>query len=324
MKTILYGLTSLLFIGIIIASIATYLISAELHKDGAFNQDKLFSIEKGSSVALIAKNLQKNDLISKDWLFIVGSRAIKADKKIKTGEYSIPAKSSILDIIDILVLGKQHQYSLTIPEGLNSYQVIELINSNPILTGEITDFPKDGSLLPETYYFTKNTSKTEIITRMQKNMQEILKAEWAKRDKNLPLKTMQEALILASIVEKETGINSERAKVAGVFINRLNKGMKLQTDPTVIYAITDGGKKPLKRKLYFKDLEKPHPYNTYSITGLPPAPICHPSYKSIVASLHPETHKYIYFVANGTGGHNFAKTLNGHNKNVAAWRRVRK
>ena len=193
---------------------------------------------------------------------------------------------------------------------------------------QIEDIPEEGTLLPETYHYTKNGSRPNIINQMSKAMTEALDILWPQREEGLPFQTKEDAIILASIVEKETGIGLERARVAGVFVNRLRLGMKLQSDPTVIYAITQGrikneGRGPLGRRLLKKDLAIQSPYNTYERTGLPPGPIANPGYASIQAVLHPEAHDFLYFVADGDGGHAFAKTLSEHNRNVSKWRKIR-
>ncbi len=324
MKNIILGLFSLIIVGIAVIILGFLWLQTELNKEGTFTKDTLFTIEKGSSVRHIAKNLQKQNLIGNDWLFLAGTKIMRVDKKLQSGEFLIPAKSSINQIIKIIITGKQYQYSITIPEGLNIYQIMEIINNDKNLTGKITIKPKEGYLFPETYYFSKGTTRNELIQRMQIKMQKILDREWNNKSKKTLIKNKEELLTLASIIEKETAIPSERRRVAGVFVNRLKRGMKLQTDPTVIYALTDGGKIDLNRKLYFKDLKIKHKFNTYYIVGLPPAPICSPSLASIKATLNPEKHDFLYFVADGSGGHKFAKSLKEHNNNVKNWRKINK
>ncbi|TNE27693.1 MAG: endolytic transglycosylase MltG [Alphaproteobacteria bacterium] len=321
MKAFLHALFSLFILAVIVVAGAGLWSYHELHKPGPLDQDAVMMITPGASVPTIARQLKNDGIIRYDWVFLLGTRIKKADKQLRAGEYDIPARSSAAEVIDVLVSGKMHQHRLTIPEGLTSWQIIAMLNADETLTGEIETVPQDGTLLPETYYFTRGTGRSDLIRRMQIKMRNMLTEEWEKREEALPYKTLEEAVIMASIVEKETGIASERARVAGVFLNRLKRGMPLQTDPTVIYALTDGGKKPLGRPLYTKDLSVSHPYNTYQIAGLPPGPICHPGYDSIVATLHPEKHNYLYFVADGSGGHAFASTLKEHNRNVSAWRK---
>jgi UPF0755 protein len=293
------------------------------------DKQTFFVVEKGSGVSRIAEQLYQNNLITNKLLFRAIAKIRKQDKLIKAGEYQISDDINMLEFLDLLVKGEVYQRSFTVPEGLTSWQVVNLLNTIEALKGEIKTIPKEGTLLPETYNFVLGDSKQNQIKNMQVLMQETIDTLWEERSKNLPIKTKEETIVLASIVEKETGIASERKKVAGVFINRLKKGMKLQTDPTVIYALTSGkiedkGMGPLGRRLLKKDLEVDSPYNTYKYTGLPPAPIANPGYQSIYAVLHPEEHDYLYFVANGEGGHLFAKTLEEHNKNVSKWRKIRK
>lgn len=321
MKALLNTLFSLFILAVISVAGAGLWSYHELHKAGPLAADQVVLITPGSSVPAIARQLKNDGIIRYDWVFLLGTRIKKADKQLRAGEYDIPARSSAAAVIDVLVSGKMHQHRLTIPEGLTSWQIITMLQAADTLTGEIETVPADGTLFPETYYFTRGTTRNDLLRRMQMKMRSVLEEEWEKRAEGLPYKTLQEAVIMASIVEKETGVADERTRVAGVFTNRLKRGMPLQTDPTVIYALTEGGKKPLGRPLYTKDLSVSHPYNTYKIPGLPPGPICHPGYDSIVATLNPEKHNYLYFVADGSGGHAFAATLKEHNRNVAAWRK---
>ena len=217
----------------------------------------------------------------------------------------------------------------TVPEGLTSYEVVNIVNTIDSLEGEITTIPPEGSLLPGTWDYRRGQSRQAVLKRMQESMNQTLDALWANRSDNLPFQTKTELLTLASIIEKETGKSEERSIVAGVFINRLRKKMLLQTDPTVIYALTKGrpqndGKGPLGRRLLRKDLSYDSPYNTYVYSGLPPGPIANPGHASIAAALNPTEHDYLFFVADGTGGHAFARTLAEHNRNVARWRQIRK
>jgi UPF0755 protein len=212
---------------------------------------------------------------------------------------------------------------VTIAEGLTVMEIITLLQGETALTGALSALPAEGSLLSETYYYTYGMTRQMIVERMQKAMQETLSSLWNGRVADGILRTPEEVAVLASIVEKETGLAAERPRVAGVFINRLRQGMPLQSDPTVIYAVTEG-KMKLERPLSLADLKTPSPYNTYLVKGLPPFPIANVGKAALEAVLHPEAHDYIYFVADGTGGHAFAKTLAEHNNNVAKWRRISK
>ena len=214
--------------------------------------------------------------------------------------------------------------SFTIPEGLTVAEAMEIVAKAKGLAGAMpSSLPDEGRLLPETYHYSYYDSKAQAVRRMEKALDDALAKAWAGRDEGLPLNSPEEALILASIVEKETGVKAERARVAAVFLNRLRKGMRLQSDPTVIYGITQG-KGPLGRDLTRADLDTLTPWNTYEITGLPPTPIANPGLASIKAVLHPEQSDDLYFVADGSGGHAFSKTLNEHNRNVAKWRKIQR
>lgn len=291
-------------------------------------QDRLVYIPFGTNVPNITAQLYQEGFISNKNIFDLGLRITGKAPKLKAGEYSIPAGASMKQVKDIIVSGRTYQRYITIAEGLSSYQIVQRLNENPFMKDKIETLPREGTLLPETYDYTRGQSRKILIRRMQQKMRDTLEDAWAKRAPNLPIKTKDEALVLASIIEKETAIARERRRVAGVFTNRLRKGMRLQTDPTVIYAINKGkheenGKGPLGRRLLYRDLEVDDPYNTYRYAGLPPGPIANPGKASIEAALDPEKHDYIYFVADGTGGHIFAKTLAEHNRNVANWRKIR-
>lgn len=236
---------------------------------------------------------------------------------------------SMRDIVSAMQEGQTVQYQFTIPECTTSFEVMNILNDIELLSGELSTPPPEGSVYPDTYNYIRGESRFDVVSRMQGIMDTALEESWsARKPDNALLKTPGEALILASIVEKEAGDPNERRRVAGLFLNRLEKGMRLQSDPTVIYGIIDGrpqtgGMGPLGRRILRKDLEFDSPYNTYIYTGLPPGPICNPSKASIEAVLDPEEHDYIYMVADGTGGHAFAVTLSEHNNNVAKWRKIR-
>lgn len=295
----------------------------EIDKPGRFTEIHLVYIPPGSSAAAIAKKLEENHIIENRMLFRWAARLAGRQNPLKAGEYEIADASSIRQIIALLQSGKTYQRQITIAEGLMSFEIVEILNRAQGLEGVSETIPAEGSLLPETYNYSYGDRRDQIITRMQGAMTKTIAELWQARAENLPIQTPEEAVILASIVEKETGVAAERPRVAGVFINRLRTGMPLQSDPTTIYALTLG-KSRLDRPLLRKDLEIQSPYNTYTVSGLPPTPIANPGRASIAAVLQPETHDYIYFVADGTGGHAFAKTLDAHNQNVAHWRKVQK
>lgn len=275
-------------------------------------------LDKGVSVRLMSQKLEQVGVINSSLLFRVVVRALGVDKKLKAGEYMFPPKINMFQVADQLLRGEVFYRRITLAEGLTTAQMLELIRNEPNLSGDITFDVEEGSLLPETYTFSKGDSRDTIVTQAQKAMSKLLDTIW-NDNHALVLKSKDELLVLASIVEKETGLPEERSDVAAVFVNRLNKGMMLQTDPTVIYAITMG-KEELGRPLLKKDLEFESPYNTYRHFGLPPKPICNPGKEAIIAAANPSEADYLFFVASGKGGHRFAKSLAEHNDNVAYYR----
>jgi UPF0755 protein len=320
-------LGNIFFILLLIAAAALMTATIWLHHEtaapGPLAAEKLFYIEPGSSIKSIAAKLQEAGIIQNDFVFLIDARWRNRQENLKAGEYNFPAGVSISDTITLLQSGKTWQRHITIPEGLTVAEIVALLQGEPALRGAVNVLPAEGSLLPETYDFSYGDTRHSIIDRMKKSMQEELNGLWEKRGDGFPLKTPQEAVTLASIVEKETALPVERPRVAGVFLNRLNRGIPLQTDPTVIYAVTQGSVK-LDRALTYQDLKIHSPYNTYIVKGLPPGPIANPGKESLAAVFAPEKNDFIYFVADGSGGHVFAKTLKEHNNNVARWRRLQK
>ena len=278
-------------------------------------------LPRGAGVQNIAEALEREGVISNALLFRLGAKVQGAERSLKAGEYAIPAGASMAEVLDRIRRGEVVQRKITVAEGLTSYDIVQLVNAAEMLEGEIAEIPPEGSLAPETYFYERGESRAEVIARMRAAQASALDALWEKRAEGLPIETKEEALILASIVEKETGVPEERPRVASVFVNRLRKRMRLQTDPTVIYGITLG-KGPLDRPIRRSDLNAKTPYNTYQIDGLPPTPIANPGRAAIEAVLNPAQTDDLYFVADGTGGHVFAKTLAEHNKNVRAWRKI--
>lgn len=320
----IYALT----IGIVIACVAFFWVFHTIKDPGPLSEDTIITIEKGTSSRHIASVLEANGIVKNRYLFLFATMINGHDNALKAGEYMFPAGMSVNAALETIVNGDVIRRQITIPEGLTSYQVIERLNALPDLTGTIDTIPPEGRLLPQTYDYQKGEPRMALVTRMRDDMNAVLQEVLPDRAPYLPLTTTEEVLTLASVIEKETAKPSERARIAGVFVNRLRKNMPLQTDPTVIYAITKGrpennGKGPLGRRLLRKDLKYDSPYNTYLYPGLPPGPIANPGYDAIVAALNPETHNYIYFVADGTGGHMFAETLAEHNANVRQWRKIR-
>ena len=293
-----------------------------INTPGPLQNEVVVDISRGVSSQKVAAILTENDVIANPLWFRLLLRYRKADGNIKAGEYLFTPHLRMVEVFEKLCKGDVLYHKFTIPEGYTINQVLSQMEKDDKLVGEIDEIPQEGTVLPETYTFQRGESRSAIIAAAMLSMQKKIQKIWEHRDDNLPYKNMYEMLIMASIVEKETGIGDERAKVASVFVNRLRKGMLLQTDPTVIYALT-GGKTELDRPLTRQDLQTDSPYNTYKYAGLPPAPICNPGEEAIYAAAHPATTDYLYFVANGQGGHNFARTLKEHNENVAYWKTVR-
>ncbi len=311
----------IVFLIIIILSVgAGFGVYQQIKRPGPHTEDTVVLIESGMGVNQIAAELGKNSIIHSNKLFVAVVRAKGLQSELRAGEFEIPAEATIEEVIDILINGKSIQHKITIAEGLTTAMIMRLVDADPVLTGAVTLEPKEGDLLPETYLFTRGDTRNEIVQRMIDDHNRVLDSLWETRAEDLPFDTKEEAVILASIVEKETGIAGERPEVASVFVNRMRKGMRLQSDPTIIYGLTGG--EPLGRGIRQSELKKDTGFNTYIIRGLPPTPIANPGSASLSAVLNPADTDYLYFVADGTGGHVFAKTLREHNANVAKWRKI--
>ncbi|MBO4521139.1 MAG: endolytic transglycosylase MltG [Alphaproteobacteria bacterium] len=293
-----------------------------LYEQNDVSESTVVLVEKGENLNQIARRLKQENLLSSIAVFKAAARLSGKTTSLRAGEYRIPAHASAKEILDILVSGQTVVRRVTIPEGKTSRQIFDILAQTPGLTGELPELPPNGMLLPETYVFSYGSPRKIIVERMLSGMQKTIDELWPGRDDDLPYTTKEEALVLASIIEKETSVASERPRIAGVFINRLRKGMRLQTDPTVIYAVTDGTME-LRRRLTHKDLKAPHPFNTYMNKGLPPAPICNPGRESIQAVLKPQKTNEIYFVADGTGGHVFSRSFDEHRRNILNWKKAR-
>ena len=312
-----------LFFALSLSLIAFLQIRKWVVESGPLSDSVTVIVPKGATSGMVAAVLAQAGVIDKPWLFRAVGRLNGLDKRIRAGEYEFTPRMSLSETLQKVTSGEVYYRKITFAEGMTVAQFVALLEENPVLSGEISEPAKEGELLPETYSFTYGDSKNSIIVRAKRAMVKVLTEEWEKRAAGLPLKSPQELLVLASLVEKETGVEAERSQVASVFINRLKKRMKLQTDPTVIYALTKG-ERELGRPLLKKDLGTDSPYNTYKYYGLPPAPICNPGVEAITAAAHPADTDYLYFVASGDGGHNFATSLNDHNRNVKVWRRKNK
>lgn len=314
-----------LILGLIVCVMGGSVLSTyrQFVEEGPLTQRTEVVIEAGRSLRKIAKQLYRAGIIASPSVFEIGARASGSALSIKAGEYSIPERASAKMVLAILTGGNTYIRRLVVPEGMTSHQIVNLINAKYGLMGYIDHEPKNGTLMPDTYYYSYGDTKKDLLDRMTKAMQRAIEELWAGREKSLIFKNPQEAVIMASMVEKETSKDSERAHIASVFHNRLKKGMKLQSDPTVIFALTNG-EGEFNRSLTYKDLRVGNEYNTYVITGLPIGPISNPGYASLKAVLHPDQTDDLYFVADGKGGHIFAKTYREHEKNVAEWRQIRK
>jgi UPF0755 protein len=288
---------------------------------GPSPRDVSVLIKPGSSITLAAGQLEKGGVLKSADAFVNRARFIAGTRTIKAGEFLIPARASNADVLSILTGGKAVQRMVTVVEGMPSIMVYERLMANEKLKGQIP-VPPEGSVLPDSYSFELNENRSSVVARMQAAMKQALAEEWPKRSKDTAVKTPEEAVILASIVEKETSKKSELEAVAGVYSNRLRKNMMLQADPTIIYPITKG--KPLGRRIRQSEIQQVNDYNTYSMTGLPKGPIANPSRASIAAVLNPAKTNALFFVADGTGGHVFADTLEQHNANVEKWFAIRR
>ena len=313
----------LFLLALVVVFATVYQIQKWSHESGPLTEIVNVVIPRGATSRTVAARLDAAGVINKPWLFRIMARLNRLDKHLKAGEYQFSPMISMQAALDKMARGEIFYRRITLAEGLTTREMINLLNAEPMLSGEVTLAVKEGELLPETYTYVRGDTRNSIVMQAAKAMQKVKRGAWEKREPGLPLKNADEMMVLASIIEKETAVPAERGLVASVFVNRLKKGMRLQTDPTVIYALTRG-ESELERPLYKKDLSIDSPYNTYKNYGLPPTPICNPGRASIEAAVNPELSNYLYFVASGNGGHNFAASLNEHNRNVKDWRRQRK
>jgi UPF0755 protein len=315
-------LLTIVIIAIVAAGAGLFLGKMQFDRPSDLDQSRTISVAKGSGLSVIADLLQKSGVISSKWLFIAGVWVSREQNNLQAGEYLIPARASMRDVMEAMTSGKAQLYPVTIPEGLTSEQIVARLNADPVLVGDVTKLPAEGSLLPETYKFTRGDTRDNLLNRMQRERDRVLTDIWSRRAPDLPLKSLDQLVVLASIVEKETGLADERSRVAAVFINRLRLNMRLQSDPTVAYAKFGGKGKPSDYTLSRDDLEVDSPYNTYVKNGLPPGPIANPGRASLEAVANPSRTRDLFFVADGTGGHAFAETYEDHLRNVARWRQA--
>jgi UPF0755 protein len=315
----LSGAFTFILLAAVIIGGAVYIGRLEFQLPGPLQDDKVVIVRGGSQT--VAQTLEREGVISQPLMFVVGLHVYGIKDKIKAGEYLFRARSSLKDVMDVLVSGKSVLHSITIPEGLTSEQIVARLMENDLLTGDIKTVPPEGSLLPETYRVPRGTSRQQVLEKMMTDQQHVVQEVWQARAPNPQLKTPKDLVTLASIVEKETGVADERPHVASVFLNRLQKKMRLQSDPTIVYGLV-GGKGTLGRPIQKAEIGQATPYNTYVIDGLPPGPIANPGRAALEAVAKPLATKDLYFVADGSGGHAFAETLDQHNRNVARWRQL--
>lgn len=325
----LNGLLSCLFLVAALVGILSVTLQSSFDQPGPLGHTTVAVIPKGEGVYEIASRLEREGVISDRRMFMAQYLAERlytnyAEGKpiqLKAGEFEIRKQASLRQVLDTLSEGRAILYRITIPEGLTSAQIVERLKAEPNLEGEIGQIPPEGSLLPDTFKFSRGMPRQELVDRMRTEQQRLLATLWEKRQKNLPFETPAQAMTLASIVEKETGRADERSRVAGVFVNRLRGRMRLQSDPTIVYGII-GGQGSLGRPITRPDIDTRTAYNTYQIDGLPPGPICNPGRSAIEATLDPAKTTDLYFVADGTGGHTFSASLKDHNSAVQTWRRA--
>lgn len=306
----------------LIGAVALVMVLGLIFMSGPHSEDKRVIFKRGSSLRSVAAVLDEAGALRSPLLFRGLVRLQGKAGSLQAGEFDIPAGANMPALVNVLVGGDVVLHPITIAEGLTSQQIIEQLRGEAVLTGTVA-VPPEGSLLPETYKVPRGMTRESLVKKMQRAQTQAIEALWPQRQKDLPVKNKREALILASIVERETGVAEERPLVAAAFTNRLKKGMRLQSDPTIIYGLV-GGKGKLGRPIRRSEIRRTTPYNTYRINGLPPTPIANPGRASIAAVLNPAESKAIYFVADGTGGHVFAETLAAHNKNVRRWREIEK
>jgi UPF0755 protein len=328
---VLSGLFTFFLLLMLLAGGTAFLFDNQIDAPGPLAKPRVVVIPKGEGAHEIAARLERDGVVGDRRLFIAGYMWTKfaawmdggKTVQLKAGEYEIKQNTSIRQLVDVFSEGKAASYRITIPEGLTTFQIVERLKGDQNLSGEILDAPAEGTLLPETFIVPRGASRQAVIETMAAEQRKVLEKAWAQRRKDLPLKKAEDAVILASIVEKETGRHDERARVAAVFVNRLRQNMRLQSDPTIVYGLL-GGQSIWSRTILKTEIAQKTSHNTYQIDGLPPTPICNPGRAAIEAVLNPADTKELYFVADGAGGHIFAETLKDHNTNVSKWRTVEK
>ncbi|GGK27240.1 endolytic transglycosylase MltG [Salinarimonas ramus] len=317
----LSGLFSMLAVVALIALVGLVVLARQANQPGPLQADTVVAIPQGTGMSGIARILERERVITQPLLFQLYAVLNREQANLKAGEFAFRANVSIADAIDTLTEGRAVLHQVTIPEGLTSLQIVERLRRDEVLTGEIETIPPEGSLMPDTYKFERGTTRAQVVEIMSRAQERALAEIWARRAEGLPLETPDELVILASIVEKETGRADERPRVAGVFINRLRQGMRLQSDPTIVYGLV-GGRGTLGRGILRTEIREPTPYNTYVIDGLPPTPIANPGRAAMEAVANPSRTNDLFFVADGTGGHAFSETYDEHRRAVSRWREI--
>ena len=312
----------LIVIFLVIAS-AVYWAKNQYQNEGPLKSDISFEVKKGDRFRNVSADLAKQGIISNSVIFNVWARYAKQDENLKFGNYLISSKSSMSEVLALITSGKAINEQITFPEGFTSYQIVERLKSNMELEGEVGPFPAEGSLAPNTYSYQKGDTRRNILKKMQEMQKDIINEAWISRSKDLPFDSKKEAIIIASIIEKETSRNNELKLVSGVIMNRLKAGIPLGMDSTIVYEFTKGNPKNM-RSIKQSDIKKDSKFNTRKYSGLPPSAIGNPGKLAIEAALNPKKTDFFYFVADGSGGHAFSKTLKEHNINVAKWRKIEK
>jgi UPF0755 protein len=327
----LNGLLTFVLLMMVLIGAVAYALSSEFDAPGPLENAKVVVIPKGDGAQEIGARLEREGVVGDRRLFVAGYLWMKLSAwltgakpvQLKFGDFELRQNASVRQLVEIMSDGKTVTYKVTLPEGLTSYQIVERLKADQTLTGEIAIVPAEGSLLPETFVVHRGASRQSIIDNMAAESRKVIEKLWEGRKQELPFKTPQEAIVLASIIEKETGRNDERDRVAAVFINRLKQNMRLQSDPTILYGMF-AGKTVWGRPILKSEISQKTAHNTYQIDGLPPTPICNPGRAAIEAVLNPADTKELYFVADGSGGHVFSETLKDHNASVQKWRQVEK
>jgi UPF0755 protein len=327
----LNGILTFVLLVMLIASGIGFAVNSQLDAPGPLEKAKVVVVPKGDGAVEIGARLEREGVVSDRRLFVAGYLLTRFAAwmgggkavQIKAGDFEVVEKASVRVVVEVLTEGRTVSYKVTVPEGLTSFQIVERLKADPNLSGEITQVPAEGALLPETFVVQRGTARQTVLDLMTAESRKVLDRLWEGRKQGLPLKSVDEAVILASIIEKETGRNDERDRVAAVFVNRLRQNMRLQSDPTILYGLF-GGKTVWGKPILRSEKAQKTAHNTYEIQGLPPTPICNPGRAALEATLNPADTKELYFVANGSGGHTFSETLKEHNEGVQKWRAVEK